>query len=62
LKKYKVTLWNRVILVVSNRKLQGCGSGSTLKEEAGSRSKLGSSFHKIWGRDVEAEDGNGGSG
>jgi len=40
------------------------GSGSTLKKEAGSRSKLGSImtywgsgsiFHKTWGRDVEAE-------
>jgi len=31
-----------------------CGSGSTLKKEAGSRGKLGSIFYKTWGRDMEA--------
>jgi len=30
------------------KRLNFCGSGSTLKKEAGSRSKLGSNFHKTW--------------
>jgi len=35
--------------------LNFCGSGSTLKKEAGSESI----FHKTWDRDVEAETGSG---
>jgi len=33
-----------------------------LKKEAGSGNKLGSIFHKTWGRDVEAEAGSGSGG
>jgi len=35
------------------KRLNFCGSGITLKKEAGS--ELGSIFHKTWDRDVEAE-------